>query len=136
MKKTCTKCLQEKPLEDFHKRYNRPCGYKSRCIDCVKKAKKPQRSRDYMRKYDLKKSYNMTIEQYDEMLLKQNNCCGICKKHISKIISTKKFNFCVDHNHNTGRIRGLLCDKCNRGIGLLCDDIDILINAIEYLSHD
>jgi len=78
----------------------------------------------------------MTIEQYDEMLLNQNNCCGICKKHISEIISTKKFNFCVDHDHNTGRIRGLLCDKCNRGIGLLCDDIDILINAIEYLSQD
>jgi hypothetical protein len=89
-----------------------------------------------MRKYDLKKSYNMTIEQYDEMLLKQNNCCGICKKHISEIISTKKFNFCVDHDHNTGRIRGLLCDKCNRGIGLLRDDINILINAIEYLLHD
>ena len=136
MKKTCTKCLIEKPIECFHKRLNRPSGYKSRCIDCVRNAKKPQRSRDYMRKYDLKKSYNMTIEQYDEMLLKQNNCCGICKRHIFEIISTKKFNFCVDHDHKTGRIRGLLCDKCNRGIGLLCDDIDILINAIEYLLQD
>ena len=89
-----------------------------------------------MRKYDLKKSYNITIEQYNEMLKKQSNCCGICKKHISETLAAKKSNLCVDHNHDTGKVRGLLCDKCNRGIGLLCDDIDILINAIEYLSQD
>jgi hypothetical protein len=127
--------LQEKPLEDFHKRYNRPCGYKSRCIDCVKKGKKPKRSRDYMRKYDLKKSYNITIAQYDEMLLKQNDCCAICKRHKSEVTVKRKNHLCVDHNHSTGKIRGLLCDKCNRGIGLLCDSIDLLNNAIKYL-HD
>jgi hypothetical protein len=67
------------------------------------------------------------------MLKKQNNCCGICKKHISEALLTRKSNLCVDHDHKTGKIRGLLCDNCNRGIGLLGDNIDILRNAIGYL---
>jgi hypothetical protein len=70
------------------------------------------------------------------MLLKQNDCCAICKRHKSEVTVKRKNHLCVDHNHSTGKIRGLLCDKCNRGIGLLCDDIDILKNAIEYLLHD
>ena len=123
----------EKPLDSFHKRNNRPCGYKSRCIDCIRKSKVLTKTRYYMRKYDLKKSYNITVEQYDEMLLKQNSCCAICKRHKSEVTVKRKNHLCVDHDHNTGKIRGLLCDKCNRGIGLLCDNVDILRNAIEYL---
>lgn len=63
------------------------------------------------------------------MLSKQNGVCAICK---TNPYPDKKF--CVDHDHNTGVVRGLLCDLCNRGIGLMRDDVVILASAIDYLT--
>lgn len=75
----------------------------------------------------LKERYNISIEEYNSILEKQNNLCAICK-----LLSKTKLN--VDHCHNTGRIRGLLCGNCNRALGLFKDNIQYLYNAIEYLS--
>ena len=64
------------------------------------------------------------------MLNLQNNSCSICKKHKDEFT----YHLVVDHCHTTGKIRGLLCKKCNLGIGHLNDDITILENSIEYLK--
>jgi Recombination endonuclease VII len=82
-----------------------------------------------IRKFKLK--YNITIEQYDEMLNKQNNCCKICG------INQNELNKClvIDHDHITNIVRGLLCDKCNRGLGHFNDNVDLLQNAIKYLKN-
>lgn len=80
----------------------------------------------------LRNKYNITPEQYNELFNKQNGKCMICKKHQSEL---KKL-LGVDHNHKTGKVRGLLCDNCNKGIGLLKEDINILINAINYLKDN
>ena len=86
-----------------------------------------------MREYDLMKSYSITVDDYNRMFESQYGKCAICGTSSSVESSRKKY-LCVDHNHETGKVRGLLCDKCNRGIGLLNDDIQTLISAIKYLQ--
>jgi hypothetical protein len=83
------------------------------------------------RKYKLKKEFGITIDDYDAMLIKQNNCCSICH---NKFKSNKDTH--IDHNHTTMKVRGLLCGNCNRGIGYLRDDINILKEAIKYLKDN
>ena len=78
--------------------------------------------------------YGLTPDQYDDRLKSQNGCCAICKSNSPKTSRIK--HFCVDHCHKTGKIRGLLCSKCNRAIGLLEDSVEFLQTAIGYLSND
>ena len=78
----------------------------------------------------MKHKYNISLEQYDELYIEQNGCCAICKKPENEL---KKI-LCVDHNHKTNKVRGLLCDKCNRGLGYFNDNIIFLNNAGNYLS--
>ena len=78
----------------------------------------------------LRNLYNITKEQYDEMFMKQNGCCAICGIHHTLL--TKKLY--VDHNHDTGELRGLLCNKCNLGLGIFGDDVSLLQKATDYLN--
>jgi len=66
------------------------------------------------------------------MFNKQNGCCKICKIHQSKLKSALH----IDHNHSTNKIRGLLCNKCNQGLGLFNDNIILLTNSINYLKKN
>ena len=79
------------------------------------------------RAWRLKNIYGLSLNDYDAIAEKQNNVCAICKKP-----NDDRF-LVVDHNHNTNKVRGLLCDKCNRAIGALGDDPKRLQNAILYL---
>lgn len=82
------------------------------------------------RERNLKRRYNLTIEEYDEWFDRQAGRCAIC--HVRP-----DHNLCVDHCHETGIIRGLLCHSCNRGIGLLGDDLSRLRSAVGYLfAHE
>jgi hypothetical protein len=133
--KICSKCSENKPLSEYHKRSNRPCGVRSQCKMCYKDYPVTMKRRDgYMREYDLNKSYKITVDEYNKMFLKQKGCCAICNININEINKAHKKNLCVDHNHITKKIRGLLCDKCNRGLGLFCDDNNLLLKAINYLN--
>ncbi len=78
----------------------------------------------------LKFSYNITLDQYNSILIAQNNCCAICKRHKDEF----KRDLAVDHCHKTGKIRGLLCTGCNRGIAYLKDNIETCLSAIKYLN--
>jgi len=77
-----------------------------------------------------KKLYGLTLDDYNKLFSDQKGCCLICKKHQSDLV--KKLG--VDHDHATGKIRGLLCSSCNAAIGLLEDDIALLQRAISYLN--
>jgi len=135
--KICSKCKIEKSLDEYHKRANRPCGVRSQCKKCyLEYPKKLKRRDNYMRNYDLNKQYGIDIDEYNLMFENQKGCCKICNKHISELNSKHKKNLCVDHNHETGKVRGLLCDKCNRGLGLFCDDENLLYKAMEYLNRN
>ena len=92
--------------------------------------KNPEGSKLNIRKAHLQTTYGLTLEDYDYMLENQNEGCAICGTK-----DTGKWkHFCVDHNHKTGEVRGLLCHKCNLGLGALNDDLDIIKKAIVYLE--
>jgi hypothetical protein len=133
--KKCSICEIEKEINSFVKRKNRKSGYQPYCKDCHNKKARKNYSSTRMREYDLNKNYNITISDYDKLLKEQNSCCAICFIHIDSVNKKHKKNFCVDHCHDTGKIRGLLCDSCNRGIGLLKDNPIIINNAYNYLKR-
>ena len=88
------------------------------------------------RAYKLKFKYGLTIEEYDEMFKRQNGLCAVCGKpetfcHQDTKVPTR---LSVDHSHDTGKVRGLLCRKCNQLIGFADDNTNILLNAMTYLN--
>jgi len=85
-----------------------------------------------MREYSYKKKYNITPEQIDIMYLEQGDCCKICNTHRDD--NNLKGVLCIDHDHKTLEVRGLLCGKCNSGIGMLKENPEILEKAIQYLK--
>lgn len=92
---------------------------------------------DYKRKPEVFKArrlqkYGMSMEQYAELLKQQEGKCAICFS--DKPRQGKSLFFHVDHNHKTGKVRGLLCGPCNRGLGYLQDSLVILENSIKYLT--
>jgi hypothetical protein len=82
----------------------------------------------YKRAWNLKKNYGITPEKYEEILIRQDGKCAICLKR-------PDYNLHVDHDHQTNTIRGLLCNECNRAIGLLGDNTETLKRAIGYLME-
>lgn len=77
-------------------------------------------------KYTLKSRYSLSKEEVNIILTNQKNCCAICGNILEK--------YHIDHDHNTGKIRGILCPLCNKGLGLFKDNIDSLKNAAKYLE--
>lgn len=98
----------------------------------IKKKNKENKRKNsiLIRERRLKKNWNLTIMEYNKMFDDQHGCCAICNTHQSKV----KKSFSVDHNHATGKIRGLLCNTCNTSLGGFKDDINIIFKAIEYLK--
>lgn len=83
----------------------------------------------------LKKTYGLSLETYNFMLNEQNHKCKICNKpEIQKSNNGTIWSLSVDHCHNTGEIRGLLCSKCNVGLSKFEENIDFFNNAIKYLQ--
>lgn len=95
--------------------------------------KKHKMTPEAQRHYGLKRYYGIDLAKYQEMLLAQNGVCGICKKPETSVVNGKIKPLAVDHCHNSEKIRGLLCARCNQAIGLLNEDVNILSSAIEYL---
>ncbi len=87
---------------------------------------------DRQRKSHLKIAYGITAEDYDRMYNEQQGRCAICGKHQSEL----KRKLHVDHNHITGKVRGLLCMPCNSLLGYSYDNAEILKNAIAYLGEE
>ncbi len=82
------------------------------------------------RKNKMKRQYGITVEDYDRLLQSQANSCAVCKTATSGVKSNA---FYVDHCHKTGKVRGLLCSKCNSGIGMLGDTAAAVQSAADYL---
>jgi hypothetical protein len=97
----------------------------------VWKKKNPDKVKRLNRRTHLKRKYGITEEQYNLMLESQNLCCALCEKHQQELIRPLG----VDHNHATGKVRGLLCHECNAAIGLVKEDINLLFKIIDYLKR-
>jgi hypothetical protein len=143
-KKQCTKCKRKLPLNKFSKRkYKTRLGYQSWCKKCKTKytleaRKKSKTYKQYQksiywqrREWNLKKKFGITLKDYDNLLKSQDYSCYICGKLQSEI--NKHLD--VDHNHKTGKIRGLLCAYCNRMLlRYLRDNKLHAIGLIKYLT--
>ena len=87
----------------------------------------PSKEVDYRYKDNLKRRYGLEVEEYIEMVNEQQGACAICKQFTPRL--------CVDHSHDTGENRGLLCHRCNVGLGHFNDNIQLLADAISYLAQ-
>ncbi len=141
--KTCTVCKELLPLTEYHKSKASKDGYGYRCRSCDKKAREEYRDRnkerfaEVSRRKQLKHRYGITLEEYENMLNKQGGCCAICGSEENNTRGKRRgWNFAVDHCHTTGAVRGLLCNNCNRGLGLLGDTQEGLNRALNYLRRN
>lgn len=89
----------------------------------------PERNAALIRDWKLRRDFGISTVEYEHILLKQSGLCAICRR------PDDKRRLSVDHCHTTGKVRGLLCLRCNRGIGLFRDDPDRLISAAMYLKE-
>lgn len=122
-KRTCAKCKEEKTLEEFTTDRSRSMG-SGKCVPCNRK--------DAM-KYKIKKMYGIEWEEFEQLIEKAQSRCEICKADLA--LGVKGLAPHIDHDHNTGRIRGILCGLCNRGIGQLGDDLERVEAAASYLRE-
>jgi hypothetical protein len=92
-----------------------------------------QKNPIYLQNKRLKERYNITVEEYNNLLKHQKSKCSICQKEETRILYGVISKLSVDHDHKTGKVRGLLCCRCNRTIGLVKEDVLILKYMIKYL---
>ena len=141
--KTCTVCKETKPISEFHNRKSSKDGKAYRCKSCDTEARlkwsknNPEAAHKSQRGRNLKAKYGITLSEYNSMLERQEHKCAICGTSENKVIrgNNATLSFAVDHDHNTGVVRGLLCNQCNRGLGMLGDSVEALKKAIRYLTH-
>lgn len=126
-KQFCRTCQTEKPATDFYKTSPRKCKV---CHNAYRKewVSKNLDKVHYQGKVGrLKRAYGLTKDEYDKLSENQQHLCAICNNPDTRLLS-------VDHCHLTGKVRGLLCRKCNIAIGNFEDQIERLESAIEYLK--
>lgn len=101
--------------------------YNGQCVECKKQSDRKS-NRIATKKYQLAVNYNLTVEDVERMHLKQAGLCAICGGKLKPRHGTQ-----VDHCHETGKVRGLLCNHCNRLLGCARDNPRILENATNYI---
>lgn len=149
-RKTCTKCNEEKATSEFYGRH-------AECKQCARqrqaaiyarpeaRARKMAKAREYSdrvraaRRVKTLAKYGITPERYDELYAEQAGACAVCGTSGERLgtggTATRYNVLCVDHAHDSGRVRGLLCPSCNRGLGLLGDDPERLRRAALYIEQ-
>ena len=133
----CRICLEWKLLNEknFYPKFQFFMGHSHECKSCMSKYYKERNTPEKNRKDHLKQRFNLTPEDYKNLYDKQEGKCKICKKHFDLENEDNVNNILhVDHCHKTDKVRGLLCNSCNQGIGHLKDDPTLLYAAIEYLK--
>lgn len=137
MNKICSSCKETKALGDFPPNKATVDGLNRKCRLCYNAymrdwySKNTEKHKERMRKSrnvprDRAKKYGLTVEQVDAMLEEHNGLCHSCLSKPAAVI---------DHCHETNAVRGMLCQECNLGIGLLGDDLESVQKAVEYLSR-
>lgn len=140
--KRCTRCKQDLPVASFSKDKTRGDGLQASCKRCNQLHRKPmpkQKSREYQAAHrkrktkeqqkntELRHKYGIDLETFVAMEEQQEGRCAICERIPDETL-------CLDHDHDTGEVRGLLCRKCNAGLRLLGDNKEGIQKALDYLK--
>ena len=130
-KVACKTCHVSKPLSEFNISRTAINGRVKYCRECANKERRRRHRYSFERKsWSLQRKFNIDLEQYQALFKQQNGLCAICQK--PEKVQSRMLS--VDHDHKTGVIRGLLCHRCNLGIGYFKDDVSLLQAAAKYLS--
>ena len=143
--KRCSVCRQVLPFSEFGPHRTARLGLRSECRKCgsEKSMKWNDANWDKNRDTRLRREFGITLEQYNAMLAEQGGVCAICGEPPTVVNYRPSRRqgrptrpiLVVDHDHGTGKIRGLLCIHCNRGLGFLKDDAVIVRFALKYLEE-
>ena len=128
--KRCRDCGEWKPLEEFPRNKRLKDGRHTYCKPCHNTRGRETKERLYggTRHYHLKHRYGIGADDFDALVVQQGGVCAICGRETPEH---------VDHSHDTGAVRGILCFNCNGGLGQFRDSVDALVSAAAYLqAHD
>jgi Autographiviridae endonuclease VII len=126
-KRPCNKCGLVKPAADFNRDKQKRDGLRRTCRPCEKEIR--DQTAEQRRRARIVAVYGVDPDWYDRTMQAQGGRCAICPRVLEGSLIV------VDHDHETGEVRGLLCRFCNTGIGMLGDDPDVLDRAVEYLRR-
>lgn len=153
--KVCTKCGESKPLDEYWNHPTGKHGKRPRCKDCVRtensqyyhkplvgryathgekikaSVRRWNRKNDNKRRRNLRERYGISVEEYEALLEKQDHKCAICGKEVDE-----GRRLAVDHDHQTGRVRGIIHLRCNTAIALFGESPEICRKAAEYLERN
>jgi len=154
--KICTKCNEQKSLIEYPKDKTKKDGVHTQCKVCHRERNKnkrltdpvwrekanaksaayrskfPDKNKQSIRNATLKAKYGITSKQYEELFKNQGYCCAVCGRKESKGYGKMP----VDHNHVTGKVRGILCQPCNVTLGKVEEKEEILLSLIKYLRKN
>ena len=148
--KICPRCGLDKPAHDYARDKSRPDGMQRICRLCDSRKGRAyyEANKEHVAKYNrihkgykkyqrLKQKYNLTDIQFDEMLVAQDGNCAICGHKDNRGLSVDHDHSCCPGRSSCGKcVRGLLCSRCNMGLGNLGDDVETLLKSVDYLmSH-
>jgi Recombination endonuclease VII len=137
--KVCTKCLVWKEDKQYSQKNatGRKRAFQSRCKTCSiedsvlwREKQSPERLKDLY----YKRTYNLSLNQFTTLLAQQEGLCAICKRQLV-LENLTGDSAVVDHCHVSGKVRGILCNECNRGLGYFRDKISSLLSAATYLKE-
>lgn len=132
--KKCTKCGETKELSEFHNDLKQKDGLRSWCKECVRAYAAEHRLRPKSRNDRFKLQYGITLEEAEDLYHKQEGKCAICGEFKGSL--SKSAGLYIDHDHESGKVRGLLCNSCNVALGLMKDNPDLLKKAQFYLIEN
>jgi len=146
--KKCNRCELFKSMDRFYARLDK----ENRCKECVSQLRKIAYAKDPMKVINrvrrdrianpekirgtkLKQTYGLDLVKWNELYKRQKGVCAICKRPETMVWRGKIVNLAVDHNHETLEVRGLLCTKCNRALGLMDENLTNIQSMIEYIKN-
>ena len=132
--KTCSSCRESLGLSQFHKNKRQPGGRANNCKPCTSTlgAKDYQKNKRARTSAGLFRKYGITLDDYDRMADEQDHACALCLE--PELVEDRRL--AIDHDHETGRIRGLLCFKCNTALGRVADTESALKRLSDYLRRE
>lgn len=145
--KRCRSCDQERPIGEFWRNSGAKDGLQSYCKTCSNNRRRSANERwtpeqrERHRQRVIKYRYGVGLDLVDALYERQEACCAICGKagdrpFVKEKRSTHKGVLCIDHDHKTGEVRGLLCTNCNVGLGRFSDDIPTMARAMAYIAQN